>query len=191
MFGERPTGRLPTVAHRLLSALLHGCCITSSLAVGAPIFASHFSRKTAGFISGAEGSRTPALRRTKADRSIPSRPSVSGDFDVLQVFCRITGGSFSAAYWCVSARLQNHGRLVSPFHYHAQQTELRYQQGVLLPCWAPHWGTPGRRIRWCRGPRQWSASRTTLYSSVLGDGLVVSKKRSVGCSTLVEHRVFV
>ena len=50
------------------------------------------------FLSGAEGSRTHALRRAKAKKYILGRPSVSGIFHSLQVFCRITDGALSAAY---------------------------------------------------------------------------------------------
>jgi hypothetical protein len=47
------------------------------------------------------------LRRAKAGWHILARPSVSGDYDVLQVFCRTTGGALSAVYLPVSARLQH------------------------------------------------------------------------------------
>lgn len=49
------------------------------------------------FQSGAEGS-TPDLRRAKADRYILACPNVSGDFGILQGFCRITDGPLSAGY---------------------------------------------------------------------------------------------
>jgi hypothetical protein len=46
-----------------------------------------------GYRSGAEGIRTRDLRRAKAHRHILARASVSGDFYILQVFCRSTGGA--------------------------------------------------------------------------------------------------
>src|SRR5215217_4033715 len=49
-------------------------------------------------ISGADGIRTHALRRAKAHRLILARPSASGNFDVLQVFCELACGSMSVAY---------------------------------------------------------------------------------------------
>jgi hypothetical protein len=38
---------------------------------------AHFTYKTTDFKSGAEGIRTPDLRRAKADRYVPACPSVS------------------------------------------------------------------------------------------------------------------
>jgi hypothetical protein len=51
---------------RLPSALLHGCCTGTRLAVEKPILDLSFTCKAAYFKSGAEGIRTPDLRRAKA-----------------------------------------------------------------------------------------------------------------------------
>jgi hypothetical protein len=69
-------------------------------------FGSSFAYKIAVFSSGAEGIRTPDLRRAKADRLILACPTASGNFRILQVFCGCIGGLSSAAYQCVSLRLQ-------------------------------------------------------------------------------------
>jgi hypothetical protein len=56
--------------------------------------------------SGAEGIRTPDLRRAKADRYILARLSTSGDHPYLQAFCGTAGSGVSAAYCPVPPRLQ-------------------------------------------------------------------------------------
>jgi hypothetical protein len=58
------------------------------------------------FLSGAEGSRTPDLRRAKAKKHVLAYPSVSSNFGVLQGFCTILDDSLSTTYRSVSARLQ-------------------------------------------------------------------------------------
>jgi hypothetical protein len=65
-----------------------------------------FYLQTCTFLSGADGIRTHALRRAKADRYILARTSMSGDFNDLQVSCRITDSALSAAYQLVLAWLQ-------------------------------------------------------------------------------------
>ena len=58
------------------------------------------------FWSGADGTRTHALRRAKAMKFVLVRPDASGDFDVLQVFWVILGLALSGASRSVPARLQ-------------------------------------------------------------------------------------
>ena len=62
--------------------------------------------KSTYFESGAEGIRTPDLRRAKAKGYVLAHPGEPGYFAVLQVFYRIAGGVSSIAYGPVLARLQ-------------------------------------------------------------------------------------
>ena len=56
--------------------------------------------------SGAEGIRTPDLRRAKAKKCILVRPGTSGYFAVLQVLYGIASGDSSMAYGSALVRLQ-------------------------------------------------------------------------------------
>ena len=80
------------------------------------------------FMSGAEGSRTPDLRRAKASWHILACPSTSGDSAILQVISEILGGGTSAVYQLVPARLQ-------------------------YGCSKQYWLLPGSRMR---GNERWS-----------------------------------
>jgi len=64
------------------------------------------NRKSTYFRSGAEGIRTPDLRRAKAKKCILARTGASRDSACLQVFYRIVGGGSSIAYQPILARLQ-------------------------------------------------------------------------------------
>ncbi len=82
------------------------CCTKIPDCSGTTHLSPRFTCKTLLSQSGAEGSRTPDLRRAKAVQYILDRSSLSGDLGVLQVFCRITEGTLSIVYQRVSARLQ-------------------------------------------------------------------------------------
>jgi hypothetical protein len=89
-------------------------------------------------VSGAEGIRTPDLRRAKADQHIVARPSLSGDFDVLQAFCRIAGSSLSTAYKLVSAWLQYGCSTFAQARFvpGSQVPYFSEPSGTVLHCWA-------------------------------------------------------
>ena len=66
----------------------------------------HLPCKSAHFRSGAEGIRTPDLRRAKAKEYVLARTGASSNFRCLQVFHRIAVGGSSIAYQPIPARLQ-------------------------------------------------------------------------------------
>src|SRR5919112_2235036 len=86
--------------------LLPYCCQQVHLRVMIFRLSPRFTCKLPSFRSGAEGLRTPDLRRAKAKGYVLARPGGSGYFAVLQVFYRIAGGVSSIAYGPVLARLQ-------------------------------------------------------------------------------------
>ena len=100
---------LDTHAHYQASMGYHGAgAMGDALGLGnckigpeedpAHLLCSRFTCKTALCRSGAEGIRTPDLRRAKADRHILACPSTSGDYPYLRVICGTADNGLSAAY---------------------------------------------------------------------------------------------
>ena len=73
-----PTMNAAAINVQLAAAkLVSNWCQRGPRKVLASSTTAHFTYKTKGFRSGAEGIRTPDLRRAKADRYVPACPSVS------------------------------------------------------------------------------------------------------------------